>query len=79
MSKERATSEEEIVSIVSSGVPIEDERSTEYRRMERRVLWKFDLHILPPLALVCTLCLSMGVRIDYFNILAMVSKLHRQG
>lgn len=79
MSKERATSEEEIISIVSSGVPIEDERSTEYRRMERRVLWKFDLHILPPLALVCALCLSMGVRIDYFNILAMVSKLHRQG
>ena len=29
-----------------------DESTEAYRAMEKRVLWKFDLHILPPLALV---------------------------
>lgn len=29
-----------------------DEKSPEYRAMTKRVLWKFDLHVLPPLALV---------------------------
>ena len=34
--------------------PLYDEKSPEYRAMAKRVLWKFDLHVLPPLALVCT-------------------------
>lgn len=29
-----------------------DKKSPEYRAMTKRVLWKFDLHVLPPLALV---------------------------
>jgi hypothetical protein len=51
MAKETRTTEEELVSVASSG-SVDDVNSPEYRKMERRVLWKFDLHVLPPLALV---------------------------
>lgn len=38
-----------VIENVSEG---EDPFSQKYRNMERKILWKFDLHILPPLALV---------------------------
>ncbi|KAI5118773.1 hypothetical protein M0805_005654 [Coniferiporia weirii] len=43
--------EVEISTIESLRAP-DDESSAEYRRMSKRVLMKFDIHVLPPLALL---------------------------
>ena len=40
------------LSTVERDPSLNDKFSEEYRRMARRILWKLDIHILPPLALV---------------------------
>ena len=42
---------EDIAVVESQKVEI-DETSESYRKLTRRVLWKFDTHVLPPLAFV---------------------------
>ena len=39
--------------VYETATDFEDLSPEKYRRMERRVLWKFDVHVLPSLALVC--------------------------
>lgn len=58
MSKVLTKVEEEVVSVASAGTH-DDEHSAEYRKLAKRVIWKFDLHILPPLALVSDLLESL--------------------
>lgn len=38
--------------VYENTVDVEDLTTEQYQRTERRVLWKFDIHVLPPLALV---------------------------
>ena len=64
-------------SVIDNVTDMEDSSSEKYRKMERRVLWKLDLHVLPPLALVCTsiYLLSTPSLISYS--IAMAGELHR--
>lgn len=43
---------EDELSAIENVQAVDDERSLEYKQMTKRVLWKLDMHILPPLALV---------------------------
>lgn len=43
---------EDELSAVENVQVVNEENSLEYKQMTKRVLWKFDIHILPPLALV---------------------------
>lgn len=45
----------------ASSSDIHDESSAYYRKMTRRVLLKFDIHILPPLALVSYLSFLLSI------------------
>ena len=40
------------ITTVEHAHSLDDAGSVEYKRMTRKVLWKFDCHVLPPLALV---------------------------
>lgn len=40
------------LSTLENSPSLDNEYSEDYRKMTRRILWKFDLHILPPLALL---------------------------
>ena len=42
----------EDIDVVESQRTVEDETSKSYRDLTKRVLWKFDIHVLPPLAFV---------------------------
>lgn len=43
---------EDELSAIENIQMVDDEGSLEYKQMTKRVLWKFDIHILPPLALL---------------------------
>ena len=60
-------------------VPVQDvEHDLEDKAMTRRVLWKLDLHVLPPLALVSapTLCETCNGLTSFRLFEAMACELH---
>ena len=78
MSKGTSKADEELVSVVSAGT-LEDIYSTEYHKMKKRIMWKFDLHVLPPLALVRIFSrIDTKRMLNSYHFIAMVGEFHRQ-